>query len=176
MGGMPRSSFLSGIGEERAVFPFHCYAVGVIRRIDLDHGQRDDSSDTSAPLYSLSTIVLASVGPMRHEVNVPFHDSQVKGKAVLIQTGWDVRWGTEAYWEPGPFLSDELIFRLVRSGVGVVGVDFWITGKRQTDLIPGGKIPIVENLGDLSTLPRWGSIFHVMPLPSGVRAYVEITS
>src|SRR2546427_827594 len=133
---MPRSLLLSGIGEERAAFPFHCYAVGMIRRIDLDHGQRDDSSDTSAPLYSLPIIVLASVGPMRHEVNVPFHDSQVKGKAVLIQTGWDVRWGTEAYWEPGPFLSDELIFRLVRSGVGVVGVDFWITGKRQTDVIP----------------------------------------
>ncbi|HYR84640.1 MAG TPA: cyclase family protein [Terriglobia bacterium] len=148
----------------------------MIRRIDLDHVQPDVAPDASSALYSLPTIVLASVGPMRHEVNVPFHDSQVKRKAVLIQTGWDVRWGTEAYWEPGPFLSDELIFRLVRSGVGVVGVDFWITGERQTHLIPGGKIPIVENLRDLSTLPRWGSTFCVLPHESGVRAYAEITS
>jgi kynurenine formamidase len=148
----------------------------MIRRIDLDHGQWDEGSEAASPLYSLPTIVLESVGPLRHEVNVPFHDSQVKRKAVLIQTGWDARWGTDAYWEPGPSLSDEVIFRLVRSGVEIVGVDFWITGEPQTRLVLGGKIPIVENLRGLSTLPRWGCTFCVIPLQPGVRAWAEITS
>jgi kynurenine formamidase len=147
------------------------------RIIQLDHGQWDPGSEPATPLYSLSTMVLQSVGPMRHTVNVPFHDSQVKGKAVLIQTGWDARWGTDAYWERCPSLSDELIFRMVRSGVGIAGVDFWITREPRTQLVQDGKIPIVENLRDLSALPRWGFTFHVIPLPSGgVRAWAEVTS
>ena len=139
------------------------------------------------PLYSLPGIVLESVGPVRHEVRVPFHDSQVKGHAVLIQTGWDIRFGAEAYWEPGPFLSEDVIFRLVRSGARLVGVDFWVTpnatGARdaQTRLNLDGRIPVVENLCNLSILPRWNFRFCTAPLQAAagssflVRTFAEIT-
>src|SRR5437762_8135700 len=95
---------------------------------------------------SLRAMVLRSVGPIRHEVSVPFHDSQVRGAALLIQTGWDQYWNTGAYWEPGPFLAEHLIFRLARSGVRVVGVDFSISGPTdETRLIRTGQMPVVEN-------------------------------
>ncbi len=110
-------------------------------------------------------MVCESVGPMRHEVSVPFHDSQVRSVALLIQTGWDQRWGTDAYWEPGPFLGEHLIFRIVRSGVRLVGVDFPVMERStETRLITSGKIPIVENLHNLASLPRVGFRFTVVPL------------
>ena|SRR5438093_5149631 len=153
--------------------------------VELGHSVGDGSDRDR--LYSLPGILLESVGPIRHEVRVPFHDSQVKGRAVLIQTGWDSRYGTDAYWEPGPFLSDDVIFRLNRAGARLVGVDFWATPSAapardaETCLIAGGKIALVENLCNLSTLPPWNFRFCVVPLDrtsasrSMVRAFAEIT-
>src|SRR5215831_5141949 len=105
----------------------------------------------------LRAMVCESVGPVKHEVSVPFHDSQVRGAALLIQTGWDKFWGTDAYWENPPSLADHLIFRMVRSTVKLVGVDFPVSGRSSgTRLITSGQIPIVENLRNLSGLPRIG--------------------
>ena len=135
----------------------------------------------SPAISGVRAMVFESVGPVRHEVSVPFHDSQVRGAALLIQTGWDQRWGTDAYWEPGPFLGEHLIFRMVRSGVKVVGVDFpVIEQSSETRLITTGKIPVVENLRGLDSLPRVGFRFTVMPVESAsgavcrVRAVAEI--
>jgi arylformamidase len=127
-------------------------------------------------------MVLQSVGPIPHEVNVPFHDSQAGGKAILIQTGWDGRWGTESYWESGPVLSETTIFRLARAGARIVGVDFWVSGRTgETRLIVAGKLPVVENLHGLASLPRWAFRFCAIPVekPDGssypVRAFAEVS-
>lgn len=133
-----------------------------------------------APFSLLHAIVLESVGPIRHEVSVPFHDSQVRRAALLIQTGWDEFWGTEAYWSPGPFLGEHLIFRCVRAGVRVVGVDFPIADRtNETRLISTGNISIIENLRGLASLPRVGFRFSAIALeqssePVPVRAFAEI--
>jgi len=137
--------------------------------------------DGQSTFASLRGMVCKSVGPVRHEVSVPFHDSQVRGIALLIQTGWDERWGTEAYWEPGPHLANHLIFRCVRSGIRLIGVDFPI-GERtgETRLIRTAEIPIVENLWGLTTLPRIGFRFTAIPSSSSsdpssaVRAFAEL--
>src|SRR5262245_34247768 len=130
------------------------------------HSSRDGEPVPLATFENLRGIVFESVGPIMHEVSVPFHDSQVRGVALLIQTGWDQRWGTDAYWEPGPFLGEHLIFRMVRSGVRVVGVDFPVSGERspETRLITGGRIPVIENLRGLESLPRVGFRFTAIPL------------
>jgi kynurenine formamidase len=101
--------------------------------------------------------------------------------ALLIQTGWDKLWGTDAYWEEPPFLADHLIFRMVRSTVKLVGVDFPVSGRSSgTRLITSGQIPIVENLQGLSTLPRIGFHFSAIPLEaapdeiSAVHAFAEL--
>src|SRR4051812_40799786 len=104
---------------------------------DMRNADAKEENPDSHPLFTgLRSMVCESVGPVRHEVSVPFHDSQVRGIALLVQTGWDQRWGTDAYGEPGPFLAEHLIFRMVRSGVRLVGVDFPVTERSsQTRLI-----------------------------------------
>jgi kynurenine formamidase len=129
----------------------------------------------------LRAMVFDSIGPMRHEVSVPFHDSQVRSAALLIQTGWDQKWGSDSYWAPGPFLGEHVIFRMLRSGVRLVGVDFPV-GERssETRLITTGKLPIVENLRGLASLPRVGFRFSAVPLEEPlpdvcpVHAFAEI--
>src|SRR5207244_6842579 len=116
------------------------------REAQARQGEASSKAEGLRTFTSLRAIVLESVGPVRHEVSVPFHDSQVRGIALLIQTGWDQYWGTETYWESGPFLAEHLIFRCVRSRVALIGVDFPISGRStETQLITAGKIPIVEN-------------------------------
>src|SRR5262245_60755968 len=150
--------------------------------IELGLGSLQSDSPPANFLFAgLRAMVFESIGPVRHEISVPFHDSQVRGAALLIQTGWDHRWGTDAYWEPGPFLGDHLIFRMVRSGVRVVGVEFPVRGRSlETRLITTGKIPIVENLRGLASLPRVGFRFSALPLEVAtssiyaVHAFAEI--
>lgn len=148
--------------------------------IKLSHG---DSPERSAGSFcDIPAMVLQSVGPIPHEVSVPFHDSQVRKAALLIQTGWERYWNTEEYWKRGPVLAEHLIFRCVRSGVRVIGVDFPI-GDRTTEtrLITTGKIPIVENLCGLTSLPRIGFRFTTVPLEASsgdvvpVHAFAEVT-
>jgi arylformamidase len=65
-------------------------------------------------------------------ITIDVKPSELKGRAVLIRTGWDKRWGTESYWEPGPYLSEESIDLLIRSKATLVGVDFWNDGFHPT--------------------------------------------
>lgn len=138
------------------------------RLIDLSHpgsNQQDLSQIPKDTLKGLPAMVLQSIGPMRHEVRVPFHDSQVRGHAILIQTGWDENWGTEAYWGPGPYLSPDVVFRLIRAGARLVGVDFWEVGQ-----IDREKLQVVPDLCNLAALPRVGFRFYATP----DRAFAEI--
>jgi kynurenine formamidase len=151
--------------------------------IELSHpsGTANEAGELIATINARG-MVCESIGPTRHEVSVPFHDSQVRGAALLIETGWDKYWGTDAYWEPGPFLGEHLIFRMLRSGVRVVGVDFPVDERsEETRIITSGKIAIVENLKSLASLPRVGFRFQVFPLAAAnlavypVRATAELS-
>jgi arylformamidase len=78
--------------------------------------------------------------------------------AVLIGTGWDRRWGNDDYWTHGPFLSAELVERLVEGRPALVGVDF-ATVDDPRDLsrpahskLLGVGIPILEHLRGLERL------------------------
>src|SRR6266704_1883066 len=132
--------------------------------IELGHGNTAGAGFASS-FAGLRAMVFESIGPMRHEVSVPFHDSQVRSAALLIQTGWDQKWGSDSYWEPGPFLGEHVIFRMLRSGVRLVGVDFPVRERSsETRLITTGKLPIIENLRGLASLPRVGFRFSAVPL------------
>ncbi len=146
-----------------------------IRRIDLGPTAIIRCRDLAALDPGLHTnvfgMVLQSVGPMRHAANVPFHDSQARGKAILIRTDWD-----EARTEPGPYLHDELIFRLIRARVRMVGLDFG--NADYSDLI-ASNIPVVEYLSNLKSLPKWA--FHITIEPqnrsgdtSPARCFAEV--
>jgi kynurenine formamidase len=90
---------------------------------------------------------------------------------VLVRTGWDRRWGTDEYWEPGPYLSATTADALVAAGAVLVGVDFWNVddtsgGERpvHTTLLRHG-VAVVEHLCRLDALPSTGATVNVAPLP-----------
>jgi arylformamidase len=108
------------------------------------------------------------------------------GSALLVRTGWDERWGSAAYWQPGPFLGASTVRRLVDLGVALVGVDFWNVDDTSDPARPahthllGASIPIVEHLTGLDRLPLAGFRFFAVPAPvlgaasMPVRAFAEV--
>ncbi len=130
----------------------------------------DPASPTLECAKGLPGIVLQSTGPAPHEIRAPFHDSQIKGKAVLIRTGWDRYWGSEEYDLQKPSLSADVIFRLIRSGAKLVGVDFPANFAAE-------QFVVVDNLCNLSALPPIGFTFYAVQEVAGpARAYADIIS
>lgn len=98
-----------------------------------------------------------------------FAASDVAGKAVLVETGWDQHWGDEQYFEGHPFLTEEAAVYLRDQGAVLVGIDSLniddtTTGARPVHtVLLADKIPIVEHLCNLSALPVEGFIFTATP-------------
>jgi kynurenine formamidase len=155
--------------------PFHRFA----ERADL-------SQVPLARLAGLAGFVLDADVERGRAVDVALPDAELEGAALLVRTGWDARWGTDSYWEPGPYLSEESVERLIRRKPGLVGVDFWnvddtATRRRpvHTGLLDAG-ILIVEHLCHLDRLPHSGFRFFapVLRIRRGasfpVRAFAEL--
>lgn len=155
--------------------PFHRHAKGLdLNQIPLESIARVDG------------IVVDGHPSSNRSVKIDCDESEIHGKAVLVRTGWDDRWGTDRYWQPGPFLSDESIDFLIRSKAKLVGVDFWNIDDIENKTRPahtrllGANILIVEHLANLSALPRTGFRFYAVPprIVNGasfpVRAFAEI--
>lgn len=116
-----------------------------------------------------------------------FEPYEVRGRAVLVRTGWDQHWGTAKYGDPEhPFLTAAAVAWLVARGAAVVGIDSVniddmadLSRPAHTGLL-GARIPIVEHLGGLERLPGSGFRFHVAPPPVvgmgsfPVRAYAVV--
>jgi kynurenine formamidase len=139
--------------------PFHRYADGA------------DLADL--PLTSLanleSLVAHVQLGAGRTIDRLPFKPDEVRGKAVLVHTGWDRHWRTDQYFEEHPFLTGDLAEWLAESGVALVGIDSFNidsvhTGERpvHTTLL-GQGIPIVEHMTGLAALPDHGSRFFAVP-------------
>jgi kynurenine formamidase len=96
----------------------------------------------------------------------------VAGRAVLVRTGWDRHFGSEAYGDPEhPHLAVELAEALVADGAVLVGIDSvnidgTTTGERpiHTALL-GAGIPIVEHLRGLDALGTAPFTFTAVPAP-----------
>jgi arylformamidase len=145
----------------------------------------DLSGLTLEQLVGLPGVVLEHAGPDRMFTPADANPD-VRGHAVLLRTGWATRWGSDAYWEEGPFLGGALLDRLVDRHAALVGIDIWniddvhdLTRPAHTRLLAAG-IPIVENLADLATLPHDGFLFTAVPprIVGGsnfpVRAFAEV--
>ncbi len=95
--------------------------------------------------------------------------TDVRGKAVLVHTGWDAHWRTDQYFENHPFLTGEAALWLRDQGARLVGIDSLniddtTDGHRpvHTTLL-GAGIPIVEHLCGLEQLPVSGFRFSAVP-------------
>lgn len=94
---------------------------------------------------------------------------EIRNRAVLIHTGWDMFWNTETYYENHPFLTAEAATYLRDCGVKLVGIDSHniddTRGKSRpvhTTLL-GADILIVEHLCNLGSLPNDGFSFSAIP-------------
>ena len=98
-------------------------------------------------------------------------DIAVKGKAVLIHTGWDAYWETDQYFDgTHPFLTKDAAQFLADQGAALVGIDSYniddtadLTRPAHSILL-GAGIPIVEHMCNLGDLPNTGFKFFAVPV------------
>ena len=145
--------------------PFHRYADGA----DL----------AELPLASLVDLELVIVrhdpGERRAITSIDLDESEVQGRAILFNTGWDRHWRSSQYHVGHPYLTGELAQRLVDMravlvGIDSLNIDCTDDGSRpvHSTLLRAG-IPIVEHLRGLGEAPNTGGRFFAAP--AKVRAF-----
>ncbi|SHN47478.1 cyclase family protein [Cryptosporangium aurantiacum] len=110
-----------------------------------------------------------------------------RGHAVLLHTGGDRHWGTPAYVDDAPYLSEDGATYLAEAGVALVGIDSvnidQVTpeGYRPAhSILLAAEIPVLEHLTNLAAVPDTGGRLHAAPPPVRdfgtfpVRAYVVV--
>jgi kynurenine formamidase len=139
--------------------PFHRFADGPdLAALDL------------ARLADLDGLVVDATQSGRVIGGDLFDGLDLRGKAVLVRTGWDARWATPAYFEGHPFLTRRAAELLRDAGAALVGIDSLNIddtrdGSRPAHtLLLGAGIPIAEHLCGLSALPATGFRFHAVPV------------
>ena len=156
--------------------PFHRFADG-----------KDLSELELGSVAELDGVVIRTAGRVGRPIDRDaFAGVDVGGKAVLVQTGWDVHWRTDRYFEGHPYLTADAAAYLVGAGAALVGIDSLniddtADGRRpvHTALL-GAEIPIVEHLRGLDRLPTGGFRFSAVPVKVKgmgsfpVRAYAAI--
>ena len=98
-----------------------------------------------------------------------FGRTNLRGKAVLVHTGWDAHWRTAQYGAGHPFLTRPAAEHLVAAGAALLGIDSLNVDDDQdgtrpvhTLLLDAG-IAIVEHLCNLDALPGSGFRFFAVP-------------
>jgi arylformamidase len=140
--------------------PFHRYEHGK----DLSRLALESLADLDGLVVSAAVATGRAVG------RDAFVNLDVKGKAVLVHTGWDARWRTEEYFEGHPFLTEDAAQFLADEGAALVGIDSYniddtADGRRPAhSILLGADIPVVEHMCDLSRLPREGFKFFAVPV------------
>lgn len=153
--------------------PFHRYANG-----------RDLAQLPLESLAELEAVVVhadgRAIGP---EV---FDGLDARGKAVLVHTGWDRHWRTDAYFEGHPFLTRDAAVLLTDGRAALVGIDSYniddtADGSRPAHtILLGAEIPICEHLCNLGSLPDRRLRFSAVPVKVAafgtfpVRAYAAL--
>jgi len=98
-----------------------------------------------------------------------FEGLEVEGKAVLVATGWDRNWGSEAYYSDHSFLTPEAAEYLIANGAALVGIDSHNIDDTRVRTRPvhtallGAGIPICEHMTNLGALPDSGFRFAAAP-------------
>ncbi len=143
--------------------------------VDSPFHRYPDGKDLAAlPLSSLANLdCLIAPCPTdrgRPIDRLPFTPAEVRGRAVIIQTGWDRHWRTDQYFEGHPYLTGELAEWLVRAGAALVGIDSFNidcvdTGERPVhSILLRNEIPIAEHLCGLAAAPPRGGRFFAVPV------------
>ena len=104
-----------------------------------------------------------------------FEGRDLRGKAVLVHTGWARHWRTDAYFEDHPFLTEAAAAFLVEARAALVGIDSHNIDDTRTrarpahTLLLGAGVPICEHMRGLELLPDAG--FRFTAAPPKVKAF-----
>ena len=142
--------------------------------VDSPFHRHVDGKDLSElPLESLADldgIVVRQPHKQGLAVEVAAFDGlDVRGRAVLVHTGWDRHWRTEAYYADHPYLTAAAAQWLAANGAAFVGIDSHNIDDTRTRSRPvhtallGADIPIGEHLTNLAALPDRGFRFSAVP-------------
>jgi len=140
--------------------PFHRFADG-----------KDLSELDLRSLADLDGVVIRVADAVQRAVDRrAFEGVDVRGKAVLVHTGWARHWRTDQYFSGHPFLTAAAAAYLKEQGAVLVGIDSLniddiADGSRpvHTTLL-GAGILIVEHLCNLEQLPLSGFRFSAVPV------------
>jgi len=140
--------------------PFHRYPEG-----------RDVAGYELEAVADLPGIVIGMSGNAGRAIDAArFKAHELKGKAVLVHTGWDKHWRTDTYSAgQHPFVTKDAAEYLAKAGVALVGIDSLNIdddkdGSRpaHTTLL-GAGIAIVEHMTNLGALPERDFRFFAVP-------------
>jgi kynurenine formamidase len=115
-------------------------------------------------------VVRATERRDRAIARLPVDIANLRGKALLVHTGWAAHWRTDQYFEGHPHLTGELAAQLVEAGVALVGIDSFNIDSTDDGTRPvhsallGAGIPIVEHLCNLDKIPGRGARFFAVPV------------
>jgi len=137
--------------------PFHRYEQG-----------KDLSELPLESLVDLEGVIFHT----QERVNGPelFDQADVRGKAVLVHTGWAKHWRTDRYFEGHPHLTEAAALWLREQKAAFVGIDSLnidgtATGARPVHtVLLGADIPICEHMCNLERLPDSGFRLHAAPV------------
>ncbi len=140
--------------------PFHRYEDG-----------RDVAGYALEAVADLPGIVVRSANAPARPIDASvFKGQDVKGKAVLVHTGWDAHWRTDTYSSgQHPFVTKAAAEYLAQAGVALVGIDSLNIdddkdGSRPAHtILLGAGVAIVEHLTNLASLPDSGFRFFAVP-------------
>lgn len=139
--------------------PFHRYHDG----IDLSGLVLESISD-------LPGVVVRVAPSGTRAIDRPhFGAIEVRGRAVLVNTGWDAHWRTDRYFTGFPFLTEQAAIYLRDAGAALVGIDSHNIDSTEDGTRPvhsvllKAGIPIVEHMTRLGALPAGGFRFSAVP-------------
>ncbi len=142
--------------------PFHRYGDGGdLASLDLE------------TLVDLPTVTVHLRGLGRRGIDADDLPAQIpSGHAVLLDTGWDRHFGTEAYATDAPFLTEGATRLLIDRGVSLVGIDSVNIDDTSADaagarpahtLLLAAGVHVVEHLTGLDAVPERGATFTAVP-------------
>jgi arylformamidase len=140
--------------------PFHRYADG-----------KDLSQLPLESVADLDAIVVRAPDESGRSIDAgAFRGLDLRGKAVLVHTGWSRHWRTDQYFEGHSFLTTEAAALLRDQGAALVGIDSLniddnSSGERPVhSTLLRHDIPIVEHMTNLDQVPDSGFRFHAVPV------------
>jgi len=160
--------------------------------VDAPSHRWEDGADLSqlplASLAGLDGVLVAAPHAQGLAVDSDFLEGEeVRGKAVLIHTGWASFWGSPSYFQRSPHLTAAAASLLVSRGAAIVGIDSHNIDDTEDKARPvhsillRAGIPVVEHLTNLEALPPSGFRFYAVPVKVKgmgtfpVRAFAEVS-